>query len=115
MNHPEAWCMETIQIGCVTYTQAQAIAIMRHNSSQDKTYALAAQLIAGKLNVACKHSDPSCAASLITAADSFLCTYPVGSGVRANDPAWQQIRATYGELEKYNTGTLCAPSCNAIQ
>src|SRR5204863_8210142 len=54
MNHPQAWCMETIQIGCTTYGQTQAIEIMRHNSSQDKTYSLAQQLIAAKLNVLCK-------------------------------------------------------------
>jgi hypothetical protein len=111
MNHPQAWCMETIQLGCITYTQSQAIAIMRHNSSHDKTYSLASQLIAAKLNVACNHSDPSCVASLITAADNFLCAHPVGSGVTANSAAWQQIRATFNALENYNTGKLCVPSC----
>src|SRR6266446_2472758 len=35
-NH--AWCMQTIQLGCVTYTRSQAIAIMRTTSTRDKTY-----------------------------------------------------------------------------
>ena len=96
----------------MSYTQTQAIAIMRHNSSQDKTYSLAQQLIAAKLNVACKNSNPSCVASLIAAADNFLCAHPVGSGVAANSSAWQQIRATHSALEKYNTGKSCAPSCD---
>jgi hypothetical protein len=112
LNHPEIWCMETIQIGCVTYAQTQAIAIMRHNSSRDKTYSLAQQLIAAKLNISCKNSSTSCIASAIVAADSWLCTHPVGSGVRANSSAWQAIKATYNLLAKYNAGQLCAPSCD---
>ena len=70
-NH--AWCMQTIQLGCVTYTRSQAITIMRTNSSRDKTYSLAQQLIAAKLNIACKQSNSSCIASAIIAADNWLC------------------------------------------
>lgn len=115
MNHPQAWCMENIQIGCATYTQAQAIAIMRHNSSHDKTYSLAQQLIAVKLNVNCKGSDPSCVITLMAAADNWLCSHPVGSGVSASSPAWLQIKATYSALDKYNNGKSCAPRCGITQ
>ena len=111
MNHPEAWCMETVMIGCATYTQAEAIAIMRHSASHDKTYSLGQQLIAAKLNGACQQSNSSCIASAIAAADNFLCAHPVGSGVTANSPGWQQIKATYDLIVKYNAGKLCAPSC----
>ena len=99
-------------LGCQTYTETQAIAIMQHNPSHDKTYTLAHQLIAAKLNIACKGADSSCIASAIAAADSFLCAHPVGSGVTANSSAWQQIKATNALLEKYNEGLLCAPSCD---
>jgi hypothetical protein len=112
MNHPQAWCMEMIQIGCLTYTEAQAIAIMRHNASHDKTYSLARQLITAKLNTACKRSNSSCIASAIAAADNWLCAHPVGSGVRANSSAWQQIKETYNRIVNYNDGELCAPSCH---
>ena len=104
--------METIQLGCVTYTQAQAIAIMRHSAGNDKTYLLAQELIAAKLNVGCKHSNTSCVSSLIAAADAWLCSHPVGSGVTGGSAAWQQIKATHSALEKYNTGKSCAPSCD---
>ena len=104
--------METIHIGCMTYSQSEAITIMRHSASHDKTYSLAQQLIAAKLNIACKQSNSSCIASAIIAADNWLCAHPVGSGVTANSAAWQQIKATYSLLVKYNTGTLCAPSCD---
>jgi hypothetical protein len=111
-NHPQAWCMETIQIGCVTYTRAQAIEVMRHNADRDKTYSLAQQLIAAKLNVSCQHSSASCIASAIVAADGWLCAHPVGSGVRATSSEWQAIKRTYNSLGKYNDGELCAPSCD---
>ena len=103
--------METIQLGCITYTQAQAINIMRHSSSQDMTYTLAQELIAAKLNAACNHSNSSCIAAQIAAADAWLCQHPIGSGVTANSAAWQQIKSTFFALEKYNTGKSCAPSC----
>ena len=62
---------KTIQLGCIVYTQQQAIAIMRHSSSQDKTYSLAFQLIAAKLNTQCKASDPSCIQAQIEAAEAI--------------------------------------------
>ena len=103
--------METIQIGCTNYTQIEAIGIMRHSASHDKTYSLAQQLIAAKLNITCKQTNSSCIVSAITAADSFLCAHPVGSGVTANSAAWQSIKATYNLIVTYNNGLLCAPSC----
>jgi len=105
--------METITLGCQTYSQSKAIAIMRHNSSHDKTYTLAQQLIAAKLNIACGNSDSSCIMSAINAADSWLCLHPIGSGVTANSAAWQEIKSTSNQLEKYNEGLLCAPSCDS--
>ena len=103
--------METIQLGCITYTQAQAIAIMRHSTSNDKTYVLAQELIAAKLNIGCKNSDSSCISSQIAAADAFLCAHPVGSGVGGSSPAWQQIKSAFNAISKYNEGKSCAPSC----
>ena len=99
-------------IGCVTYTQSTAIAIMRHSSSQDKTYSMFQQLVATKLNIMCKGSDPSCIAAQLQAADNWMCMHQPGSGVTANSAAWQSIKATYNALEKYNTGHSCAPSCD---
>ena len=114
-SHQQAWCVDPIQIGCASYTRTQAIAIIRHNSSQDKTYSLAQQLIAAKLNISCRQTSASCVASAIAAADSWLCTHPVGSGVRASSSAWLVIKASYDTLVSYNAGTLCAPSCGVIQ
>jgi hypothetical protein len=107
--------METIQLGCATYSQSQAIAIMRHSAGNDKTYSLAQQLVAAKLNVICGHTDSSCVSNDITAADNWLCAHPVGSGVTGGSAAWQQIKSTYSALGKYNTGKSCAPVCRSNQ
>jgi hypothetical protein len=110
MNHPEAWCVSQITLGCKTYTKAQASAIMRNSTSTDMTYPLAAQLAAAKLNVDCAHTNSSCVASAITAARNFLCSHPIGSKVKASSPAWKQITPTYNTLVNYNAGKLCAPA-----
>ena len=65
MNHLEAWCVSQITLGCNTYTNARAIAIMKKLSSADKTYPLATELIAAKLNAGCAHTDSSCVASAV--------------------------------------------------
>ena len=104
--------METIQVGCTVYSQSEAIAIMRHSTGGDKTYSLAQVLIAAKLNTLCRNSNSTCIADAIAAADAWLCDHPVGSGVTSNSAAWQQIKATYNLLNKYNNGNLdCAPRC----
>lgn len=108
-KHPEAWCVLTITLGCQSYTQAAAIAIMQNPTHGDMTYQLAAQLAAAKLNVDCAATDSSCVASAIAAADAWLCSHLIGSNVRANSQAWKEITATFNTLADYNNGQLCAP------
>ena len=101
--------MLNITLGCQSYTKSQAIAIMRQSTNQDMTYQLAAQLAAAKLNVTCAGADSSCVASAIAAADSWLCSHPIGSSVKASSQAWRQITSAYNTLVNYNEGLLCAP------
>ena len=112
-NHPSAWCGQTITIGGVTYSQDQAIAIIQHSTSGDKTYSLAAQLIAAWLNVNCAHANSSCSQSSIDSANAWLVLHPVGSGIDAKSAAWKQITPTYATLVSYNQGQLCAPECRS--
>jgi hypothetical protein len=107
-NHPEAWCFSSITLGCQSYTEDEAIAIMQNPTRRDRTYQLAAQLAAAKLNVDCNLTDSSCVASAIAVADSWLCSHPIGSNVMANSQAWTEITATYNTLADYNNGRLCA-------
>ena len=108
-QHPEAWCMETITIGCRTYTKSQAIAIMQQSTSTDMTYAMFAQLAATRLNINCAGSDPSCVASAVSAGENFLCQNQPGSGVKTSSSTWQGVMNAYNTLDKYNSGKLCAP------
>jgi len=112
MNHPSAWCVPSIQLGCKTYTKAQAIAIMQQSTSTDVTYILAFELIGAKLDISCNKTNSSCISSSISAADAWLCQHPIGSGVSGSSAAWQQIAPTSETLDRYNDGHLCAPQCN---
>lgn len=108
-NHPEAWPVDSITIGGVTYTKAEAIAIMKQNKAQDKTYTMFNALVSAKLNLLVGN-ESSCIALTVLAADQWMKTYgPVGSGVKASSQAWKQGEPLYLELDKYNNGLLCAP------
>jgi hypothetical protein len=78
-NHPEHWCVTSLELGDVEYSQAQLLAILRQPVRGNGLVSLAHQLIAAKLNVACgsrrvqaiAHSD-----ALI----GSLVVPPIGSG-----------------------------------
>jgi len=110
-NH--GWCVQTMQLQCHTYTQAEAIAIINNSTSGDKTYSLAAQLFAAKLNINCAGANSSCVAAAIASADAWLCDHPVGSGVDSNSAAWKQVKAAYVTMTDYNEGRLCVPKCRS--
>jgi hypothetical protein len=108
-NHPEAWPVQQITIGNVTYSKHDAIKIMDEPGRGDKTYDMFSHLVAAKLNVA-YGTDSSCINATIAAADTWMATYgPVGSNVRANSDAWKNSgEALKNTLDDYNNGLLCA-------
>lgn len=108
-NHSSAWPVSSIALGGVTYSKAQAIAIMKLSTSGDKTLNLAEQLVAAKLNVLIGN-DSSCIGTAIADADAFLSLFPIGSGVAASSAAWTSVGgALLTQLDDYNNGRLCAP------
>jgi hypothetical protein len=108
-NHPEAWPVSSITIGGVTYTQAQAIAILQTSPEGDATYILAHQLIAAKLNVL-NGANGSVVASTISDADTFLSTHPLGSNPSNPDRAYAiQLAMT---LDDYNMGLIGPGHCD---
>ena len=108
-NHPEAWPVETITIGGVTYTKAQAIAWMDASEKGDKTLTMFRHLVAAKLNVLVGN-EASCINGTIAAADLWMATYgPVGSNVKASSAAWVIGGPLATTLDRYNNGQLCAP------
>ena len=108
-NHPEAWPVEEITIGGVTYSKADAIKYMKKPVKKDKTLTMFPALVSAKLNVLIGNDD-TCIAGTIAAADAWMADYgPVGSGVKASSDAWKMGEPLYEELDLYNNGELCAP------
>ncbi len=108
MNHPEAWPVDEIEIGGVTYSKEEAIAIMLAPVKGDKTYTMFPALVAAKLNVLIGN-ESSCIADTIAAADAWMASYPLGSSVTGKSAAWKVGEPLSWMLDEYNNGYLCAP------
>jgi hypothetical protein len=106
-NHPEAWPVESISIGGVIFTKAQALGWM-DKLSKDKTTTMFSSLLSAKLNVLVGN-DSSCVAGTITEADAWMAAHPVGSGVHAASLAWKVGEPLHRQMDNYNNGMLCAP------
>ena len=107
-THPEAWPVEAITVGGVTYTKAEAIAWL-NTVGKDKTITMFSSLVPAKLNLLIGN-DGSCVSSTIAAADSWMMTSgPVGRGVHAASLAWKIGEPLHRQMDNYNNGMLCAP------
>ncbi|HEM46668.1 MAG TPA: hypothetical protein ENO23_06430 [Alphaproteobacteria bacterium] len=97
-NHPDAWPVETLEVGGATLTMAEAMAVFNMPVKGDITIILGYHLMAAKLNVAAG-SDPSIQPT-IDAADAYLMMYPIGS--RPNGAAKEEGEMLKDELCYYN-------------
>jgi len=108
-NHPDQWPVTELQLGNVTYTEEQLLAILHEPVRGNGLLILAHQLIAAKLNIAAG-ADPSCIQDAIAAADALigdLVIPPIGGGyLRPRD-----VASLAGLLGQFNEGGLCAPAC----
>lgn len=103
-NHPEAWPVQSVTIGGVTYTKAEAIALLTANA-EDATYKLASHLIAAKLNVfsfSFGTSDPVAVLNYISNADAFLTAHPLGSNPQGAEREY--ALSLKDNLEAFNQG-----------
>jgi hypothetical protein len=108
MNHPEAWPVDTIDVGGVPFTKDQAIALLQEPGNKDKRLTIFASLVAAKLNVL-SGTNAVCISGAIANADAWFATYwPVGK-VAASSLAWKMGEPFHRELDNYNNGMLCAP------
>ena len=76
-NHPEAWPVMDLTVGCVDYTQAELLDIFDWPTRGDATIIMFHHLVAAKLNVLSGSADYI--TSAIMAGDDFLCMHPLGS------------------------------------
>ncbi len=108
VNHPDVWPVNTLRLGALYYNKQELMAILERPTRGDKTYQMAAQLIATKLNLAAG-CEASCVADAVAAADAWLTTYPVG----AKQKSWStSVEATHKTLDDYNNGRLCVGHMN---
>jgi hypothetical protein len=107
-THPEAWPVDRITVGGVTYTRDQAIAWL-DTVGKDRTITMFSSLVPAMLNVLIGNDD-SCVASTIASANEWMATYgPAGSNVHAASFAWRVGEPLHRRLDNYNNGMLCAP------
>ncbi|OGO35543.1 MAG: hypothetical protein A2W35_21535 [Chloroflexi bacterium RBG_16_57_11] len=109
-TYKNRWPVESITVAGVTYTREQAILIMSTSPKYDMTYQLFAQVVAAKLNILAGNPS-SCIDAAIETAETWLMTYPLGSGVVLYSPAWRSIMYIFKDLDNYNKGRLCAEAC----
>lgn len=103
-THPCEWPVDSIMIGGVEYTKAEAIEWMGMRGG-DKSVTLFRALVAAKLNVMA--GCPACCVScVISRADTWMAAHPVGSGVAASSCAWDYAECLYWKLDAYNNGYL---------
>jgi len=110
-NHPDAWPVTSLQLGNVTYTQDQLLAILHEPVRGNGILILAHQEIAAKLNIA-NGADGSCIQQTLADADALigdLVIPPIGDGYLPP----QEAAPLAEVLDDYNEGDLCAPSCES--
>ncbi len=99
-NHPENWPVMSVTLGGVTYSQAEALAIMGTPVQGDATVILAYHLIAAILNVAGGASDDI--QGSIDAANAYLTAHPLFSKpvklVKAEGTMIKDALAGYNEM-----------------
>jgi hypothetical protein len=111
VNHPEAWPVQSVVVGGVTYTKAQALALLSQGG-KDKTLTMFSSLVPAMLNVAIGN-DGSCVNETIAKAQEWMVKYgPVGSNVAASSYAWKVGEPLHRVMDNYNNGMLCAPHRN---
>jgi hypothetical protein len=110
-NHPEAWPVETILVGGVSYTKDQAIERLE-SVGKDRRLTMFSSLVPAMLNVMIGNG-ASCIASTIAAADAWMSEHIADPEiVRASSLAWKIGEPMHRQLDNYNNGMLCAPHRN---
>ena len=102
-NRGQDWPVNSLDLGSVSYTQAELLLILNHSVGGNGLISHANQLIAAKLNVANGAAVPAGIAAAISAADAMiggLVVPPIGSGFIQTSIT----DALNGTLDQYNNG-----------
>ena len=110
-NHAGAWPVTSLELGSVTYSQAEALAVFDQPVSGNGLVSLAHQLLAAKLNVA--SGSTNTVAAEIAQADALigsLVVPPVGGDALATTATAALAQA----LDDYNTGATGPGHCDGV-
>ena len=109
-NHAEDWPVDELTIAGITYTKAEAIALLNTPPKKgDATIILVHQLIGAMLNVA-NGADDSDVADTIAAADEWLVVHPVGTNPKG--PSREIGIELAAILDAYNNGNIGPGHCD---
>jgi hypothetical protein len=100
-THPEAWPVDTLELGDQSYEEQEALEVLNTPPKGDATFILAHQLIAAKLNVA-SGANGSEIADTIAQADAWLVKNPLGSDPKGAER--EEGTALEEQLVAYNEG-----------
>lgn len=111
-THGVRWPVASLQLGCQTYTKAQALALMSMPVNGDASLTLVRQLVAAKLNVAANAYEWPSAVVAIEQADALLCNYAgrLPYGVATSSATGRQMTRLALQLESFNLGAM-SPQC----
>jgi hypothetical protein len=107
-TNPTLWPVETLVLGTQSYTKDELLGILFTGERDgDASTALAAQLIAAKLNLS-SGADPGPVSSTIDDADTLLSGFSgkLPYRVKRSSPAGQAMEADVDILRPYNWGNL---------
>jgi hypothetical protein len=79
-NHPDAWPVNSLTIGGVTYTKAQLMSLLKMAPKGDGSMILAHQLIAAMLNMASGSGGPDDLMNVMSDAQDWMSAYKDGDG-----------------------------------
>lgn len=111
-NHPEAWPVDSLTLGTVTYTKSQLLMILGRPARGNGLIILAHQLIPTLLNIA-MGADPADVNSTIDAAQLLIGSRvvpPIGTGYL--DPSSTSSLAQ--TLDDYNNGIIGPGHCDSV-
>ncbi len=114
-NHPAAWPVESLELGCQSYSKTELLTILNTPPRGDASLILAKQLIAAKLNIE-NGSDPGPVAGTIESADELLCGFSgkLPYRVRTYILSGHQMVRRARVLDAYNNRWL-TPNCGCHQ
>ena len=113
-NHPEAWPVDSIVVGGVLYSKADAIYWLG-KVGKDKRTTMFSSLVPAMLNVHPLIGNANCVADEIRLANEWMAFYgPLdrnvpGVPVAGSSAAWKMGEPWHMTMDAYNNGRLCAP------